>query len=460
MQSKHQRPSNASRLGFALTVILLFFAGLVLLRLNEPSFDEARISKLRHHQNSNLQAVASSAIEGGRFLSTNPPRTPEQIVAEKVVQFGKSRRKIVHDISAKFSEAIPEEVQKFFDAVEAGDWAETDRLFQSMAKRSGQYDNSEPPDPALNRFWPAVLEAYGVAEQAHLLPAKELLKFGEDVMATLRPGMVYVGGTDPGRFVPTLMAETSSGEHPVVLTQNALVDDRYLDYIQFLYGDRLDLPTREDAARLVAEFKADAKKRLEHDEQFPDEPKQIRHRENITRKGDEVEIGGSTAVMDLNERLLQLILERNPELGFALQESFRFDSVYADATPAGPILELRARDDAEPLSASAATEAVDYWRNTASQMTAATHSEETLKNYSHMAVSHGNLLAQQGHSATAEQTYQLSLQIYPGNIDTMINYRRFLFGAGRDAEADQLLQNFRSQHPNLETEIDKWLPPD
>jgi hypothetical protein len=460
MQSERQRRSTAFRLGVAVTVVLLFVAGLLVFRFGETFLDEVRAGTLGQKRNSEGRALSEDAIDGGRLLSSNPPRSAEQIVAEKVVQFGKSRRKIVQDISARFGEKIPEEVQKFFDAVEAGDWAETDRLFQSMAKRSGQYDSSEPPDPALNRFWPAVLEAYGVAEQAHLLPAKELLKFGEDVMATLRPGMVYVGGTDAGRFVPTLLAETSSGEHPVVLTQNALCDSRYLDYIQFLYGDRLDLPTQEDSARLFAEFNAEAKKRLEHDEQFPDEPKQIRHRENITRKGDEIEVSGSTAVMDINERLLQMILQRNPELGFALQESFPFKSVYGDATPAGPILELRARNQGEALSAGAAAESVEYWRQTAAQMKPDTDSDESRKNYSHMAVSHGNLLAQQGYAEAAEQTYQLSLQIYPGNIDTVINYREFLIGNGRGSEAEQLLQNFRAGHPDLQKELEKWLPRD
>lgn len=33
-------------------------------------------------------------------------------------------------------------------------------------------------------------------------------------------------------------------------------------------------------------------------------------------------------------------------------------------------------------------------------------------------------------------------------------------GAGRDAEANQLKEKFRSQHPNLHRELEKWLPPD
>ena len=52
--------------------------------------------------------------------------------------------------------------------------------------------------------------------------------------------MVYVGGTDPGAFITSFLNETSDGEHHVVLTQNALADGTYLDYLNALYGDRMN----------------------------------------------------------------------------------------------------------------------------------------------------------------------------------------------------------------------------
>ena len=54
------------------------------------------------------------------------------------------------------------------------------------------------------------METYGVAEIAHLWPAQQVLDYGEAVLGSLRPGMVYVGGTDAGRFIPTLLNETSA----------------------------------------------------------------------------------------------------------------------------------------------------------------------------------------------------------------------------------------------------------
>ena len=44
------------------------------------------------------------------------------------------------------------------------------------------------------------------------------------VLGSLRPGMVYVGGTDNGRWIPELLNDTSQGERHVILTQNGLAD--------------------------------------------------------------------------------------------------------------------------------------------------------------------------------------------------------------------------------------------
>jgi hypothetical protein len=120
-----------------------------------------------------------------------------------------------------------------------------------------------------------------VASETSNWPAQKLLDYGEAVLGSLRPGMIYVGGTDSGRWIPTLLNETSEGEHHVILTQNALADSNYVDYINFLYNDRLATLTKDDSGRAFADYVADAQKRLQHDQQSPEEPKQIRPDEEV-----------------------------------------------------------------------------------------------------------------------------------------------------------------------------------
>ena len=58
--------------------------------------------------------------------------------------------------------------------------------------------------PEVAQLWAPIIDAYGVAEQVHIWPAQKLLDMGNAVLSQLRPGMVYVGGTDDGRWVPAL----------------------------------------------------------------------------------------------------------------------------------------------------------------------------------------------------------------------------------------------------------------
>ena len=130
-------------------------------------------------------------------------------------------------MAKQFKVEVPAEVERFFDAAEAGRWEELKVLWSAIDAGRKSGNDSKVSGSVL----PAVHETYGVAEVAHDWPAQNLLDYGDAVLDSLRPGMVYVGGTDAGRFIPTLLNETSDGEHHIVLTQNALADGTYIQYL-------------------------------------------------------------------------------------------------------------------------------------------------------------------------------------------------------------------------------------
>jgi hypothetical protein len=376
--------------------------------------------------------------------------TAEEIVASKVKQFARSRRDIVRALGRRANKEVPSEVEEFFDALEAGDWDQIEALFKSFAKRSGQYEGSTH-SPELDEFWPAMLDAYGVAEQAHLWPAQKLLDYGNAVLDSLRPGMVYVGGTDPGRWIPTLLNATGDGERHIILTQNALADKRYLDYAEFLYGDRFATLTPADSDRAFAEYMADAQKRLEHDQQFPNEPKQLRPGEDIRMVDGKAQASGQVAVMSINERLLQMILEKNPDFSFALEESFPFTSMFADASPLGPIMELRVQDEQNALTPERAAQTINYWRETTQQLLAdpdALASEAVRKSYSKLLSSQAGLLVERSHPAEAEQLLRLANEVCPYSPEAVFRYVNFLVERDRIGEALPVAQNAVHAEPN------------
>jgi hypothetical protein len=273
--------------------------------------------------------------------------------------------------------------------------------------------------------------------------------------------MVYVGGTDPGRGIPTLLNETSEGDRHIVLTQNGLADATYMDYLRFLYGDQITLPTEDQVKQAFNEYVADAQKRFEHDRQFPDEPKQVRPGEDIQLADNSdavtpdqtnrtIKVSGQVAVMAVNERIFQTIMDGNPGMSFALEESFPLLSTYSSAVPLGPIMELRASDAQNSFNPESASKALDYWRNTAAQLASdaeAPEGSEVRKTYSHMASSQANLLAEHNYIDAAEQTYRIAMAMEPSNPEAVYALAGLLDKTGRTDEARQLLDSFSRNHP-------------
>ena len=380
-----------------------------------------------------------------------PALTAEEIVAGKLAQFARSRRDLAHALARRHGVAVSDDVERFFDAVESGNWTEIEARFKVIEGGDSSAGQAAGRPPDVQHLWPAIIDAYGVADQVHEWPAQKLLDYGNAILDSLRPGMVYVGGTDNGRWIPELLNDTSEGERHVVVTQNGLADGTYLDYLSVLYSDRLSTLTEEDSSRAFQEYIADAQKRFQHDQQFPDEPKQVRPGEDIKMEDGRVQVSGQVAVMSINEKLLQALMQKNPDLSFALQESFPLKGTYAEADPLGPLMELHTQDGQNTFTADRAAQSLDYWRTTTQNVLAdpeASGSTAALKSYSHDATSAANLLAAHGYSAEAEQAYRLSSQLWPGNPEPIGGLAEILFRTGRADEAQRLLDEFVRKNPD------------
>jgi tetratricopeptide (TPR) repeat protein len=237
---------------------------------------------------------------------------------------------------------------------------------------------------------------------------------------------ILFGGTDPGRFCPTYIIFCESfiphycqpkqdqkfdRRDVYIITQNALADGTYLDYLRaqynrskqidppffselskYIFGlmmgpDRADnafcnfinqtlystldvpftkwgayveayrrkagvyppneiyIPSPEDSQKSFSDYQSDVQQRMMHDEQFPNEPKQIRPGEepNIVRDADgreQVQVSGQVAVMEINGLLCKVIFDNNPTNEFYVEESFPLDWMYNYETPFGVIMKI------------------------------------------------------------------------------------------------------------------------
>ena len=392
--------------------------------------------------NSNIKLPKSLSTQ--RKAHEDQTASAAEVVAGKLSQFARARRDIAHKMAKRFGVELGEDVDRFFQAAEAGQWEETQELFNSLWK---QRDSGAE---GLRKVWGPILETFGVAEQAHIWPAQTLLDYGHAIMNSLKPGMVYIGGTDSGRFIPTLMNETTEGEHHIILTQNGMADNTYLQYLRFLYGDQIPMLNDEDNQRAFQDYVSDAQKRLDHDQQFPDEPRQIRNGEDVRQTDGRLQVSGQVAVMAINERLVQMLMEKNPDVSFAIEQSFALKSTYPGATTLGPIMELRVQDSQNALTQDRAAQAVDYWQTAAQQVLSDADASDSLwvrKTWSKMAAEQGALLLNQNYTAEAEAEFRIANQICPSSPEAVFKYVDLLLNQKRIAEATQVAERGATADP-------------
>jgi hypothetical protein len=392
------------------------------------------------------RSLTPGHMSGG--LPSAPVRPAEEIVAEKLRQFTRHHENLVAAMAKHHNVAVPPEVTRLFAAVAAGNWQETTNLFATLR----QLRSTENAPPGLDKLWPAILETYGVAEQTQKWPAQQLLNYGNSILDSLRPGMIYVGGNDAGRFIPTLLSETSDGEPHIVLTQNGLADGSYLEYLRYRFGDKLNTLSSEDSQKSFQTYIADAQKRLQHDQEFPNEPKQVLPGEDIRMTDGRVQVGGQIAVMAINEELLRTLLQKNPNASFALEESFPLKSLYAGATTLGPITELRATDGASALTPERAEQSLDYWRTTTQSVLAETETASPSREaYTKMILGQAGLFEQRQLNLQAEQAFQLATTLSPGNPEAVLHYVKMLTEQQRLTDARQVVQNAVTTAPENPT---------
>ncbi len=348
------------------------------------------------------------ASEGGR----GAPRTAEQQVADKVTAFARQRRDLAGQVARQLNLNVPPDVQKFFDAVEAGDWREIKGLYSTLMSR-----RDAGADPELAALWPALRETYGAVEQSQFWPAQELLSYGQTVLSALPPGAVVIAGNDASRAIPALVSETGGGAaRPVILPADSTDDAGTLAYLSLVHGDRLVLPSSAEAQSGDAEPNAAA--------------------------GGRSRAGG----------LFRALIEKNPNTPLLVADGAAAAALGLEVVPRGPVLEVVSGGATVADTQARATETLAYWRDTAQRLQAdgsMAGDAPTRQAYANMAVSQANLYATRNLPSEADELYRYAVQVAPAAIAPVQSYASYLAGSGRIPEAIQMLDAFAQQNEGM-----------
>jgi hypothetical protein len=259
-------------------------------------------------------------------------------------------------------DASSAEFTAFFAAAKSGNWLAVSNVFANFQNHAPQYSHAGTNDERLTGTpWAAVLETFGAFEALHNAGEKYFNLYASDVIQSIPAGSIYFGGSDNGRFIITAMQKSQvNGDPFFTLTQNALADGGYLDYLRSMYGDKIYIPTSEDSQKCFNDYSADAKSRLQNH--------QLKRGENVrVDQNGKVQVSGMVAVMAVNGLIAKVILDKNTSQDFYVQQSFPLDWMYPYLEPHGIIFKLNYEPLTE-LSDDTIQQDQDYWTKIVSPM--------------------------------------------------------------------------------------------
>jgi len=269
--------------------------------------------------------------------------------------FVASQEKQARALAKQDGNKLPSDFDAFYKAAETGDWQDATNLFQQMRKRL------DGDSSLLGSWFSATLDADGVF---WTFPPgdKYAIAFGNDIIQSIPAGSIYFGGADPGRFVVTALMESHADGKPFfVLSQNPLTDATYLHYLRAMYGGKIHTLTDEDLQKSFQDYTTDAQRRLAHDQQFPNEPRQLKPGEEVRLDSNGlIQVSRQMNVIGIRELLTKTIFDKNPDREFYLVEGFPLDWMYPYLEPHGLIFKIN-RQPLPALSDEIVKQDRDYW---------------------------------------------------------------------------------------------------
>ncbi len=296
---------------------------------------------------------------GGCSDATSPGQAEASALRQKQIArlqaFAQAKEKQSRELAAKAGEQISPDFQRFFKAATGGDWRTVTNRYEYFKRHHPQYKSgTNAVEESLRTvYWQPVLELDLAYDHVVNCEPKYTAILAEGIIDSIPAGSIYFGGTDSGRGVPTAFCKSHvDGEPFFVLTQNALADGTYLNYLRAMYGDKIHTPTAEDSQNCFQEYMTGAMRRLEEHK--------LRPGEDVKKVNGNVNVSGQVAVMSINGLLAKLIFDRNPEREFYVEESFPLDWMYPYLEPHGLILKIN-RQPLPRLPAETLARDREYW---------------------------------------------------------------------------------------------------
>ena len=289
--------------------------------------------------------------------------------------------------------------------------------------------------------------------------------YGHDMLKDLPPGSVMVGGTDPGRFVPTYMI---FGESPqpsknkrdqsfdrrdlYIITQNALGERNYMKYLRDHYTAARPKPSNAFERWLGRENTYPSKPLI-----LPTEFDTVQELVNMA-KIKEPESGRSSNREGVEHFsvILRWLWEKNrDEHEFFIEESFPILWTYDYAIPHGLIYKL-SKTKLEALPKEIVEKDSAYWKNYSTRLLGDPNFKndfDAQRSFSKLRQTTANIYRHRGMSAEAEHAYREALALWSGNAEAIAALTSYLWDRGEFDGAIEICDRALKDDPNS---VDLW----
>jgi len=280
--------------------------------------------------------------------------------------------------------------------------------------------------------------------------------FGHDMLRDLPLGSVVLGGTDPGRFVPTYMILGESTQPPdakrdpdfdrrdlYIITQNGVGEPLYRKYLADHYGAERPKP-RNAFERWLG--RADA---------YPEKPLVFPTEQEINDAvSKEMDASMAKGTMDPSlphSVVTRLIWEKNRDSHeFFVEESFPMEWSYDHAEPHGLVYRIN-RKSLKEIPPDLVRKDFEFWDAYVRKLK---DNPEYAKDYdaqrsfSKLRASSGNLYRYRKMDAEAERAYRQALELWQGNGESLNALNSMLWDRGDFDAVLAMLQPALDADPN------------
>jgi len=299
-------------------------------------------------------SVGGSSPSAARSQAEDSALRQQQIA--QLEAFARAKEKQSEELAAKAGEKITPEFQRFFAAAIEGDWRTVANRWDYYHLHHRQYEKGTNAtiESLDTPYWQTVIELCMAYTHVLNCAPKYTALFADGIISSIPAGSIYFGGTDPGRCLPTAFVKSHADADPFfILTQNALADGTYLEYLRAMYGGKIYIPTAEDSQKCFQEYTTNAQRRMQEHKLKPGE--------DVKMVGSNVTVSGQVAVMSINSLITKLIFDRNPDREFYVEESFPLDWMYPYLEAHGLIMKLN-RQPLAQLPEEVVARDHEYWR--------------------------------------------------------------------------------------------------